>query len=104
MDGINSFLKKLNEESDEVGQEDVSKNIAKEDALSLVASFVKDVKKKFSKMADRLEIMNAANKTLGFYINEIESGSVSFEMPPVSVDVEPEEEEEEIPPEESSEE
>ena len=106
MDGINSFLKRLNEQTFEVGQEDVSKNLAKEDALSMIAAFVKDLKKKFTKVADRLEILNAANKTLGFYINEIESEDTGFDVPQVSSsfeeepEVEPEESTEEIPSEE----
>ena len=72
MKDIKNFLYKLNEETDEFGKEEVSKNLAKEDALSLIADFVKSVKKDFSKYADRAEILNAANKTLAFYIDEIE--------------------------------
>ena len=51
------------------------KDLAKEDALSLVSEFVKDVKKKFPNKEDKLEILRDASKTLDFYINEIENTS-----------------------------
>ena len=73
MNGLNDFLTRLNEDLDEVGKEDVSKNLAKEDALKMIADFVKDVKIKFGKAADRSEILEAASKTLRFYIDEIDS-------------------------------
>lgn len=73
MKDMNHFLRKLSEEAEIVGQEDVSRNLAKEDALRLIADFVKNVKQKFTKPADKLEILNAAEKTLRFYIDEIES-------------------------------
>jgi len=79
MNGIKSFLNKLIEQTDNVGQEEVSKNLAKEDTLTLIAGFVKDLKKRFTKGADRLEILNAASKTLNFYINEIESENTGFQ-------------------------
>lgn len=70
----NKLLKKLINEVFEAEQEEeeVSKNLAKEDALTLIAEFVKDVKKKFTKKADRTEILDAAKKTLEFFINEID--------------------------------
>ena len=55
--------------------EAVDKDLAKEDALSLVSEFVKDVKKKFPNKEDKLEILKDASKTLDFYINEIENTS-----------------------------
>lgn len=56
--------------------EAVDKDLAKEDALSLVSEFVKDVKKKFPNKEDKLEILRDASKTLDFYINEIENTSM----------------------------
>lgn len=99
MKGMNDFLRKLSEEAEVVGQEDVSKNLAKEDALRLIADFVKTVKGKFTKPADRLEILNAADKTLRFYIDEIEGdqfgaslsvGMGSFSTPEPVPEEEPE--------------
>lgn len=55
--------------------EAVDKDLAKEDALSLVSEFVKDVKKKFPNKEDKLEILRDVSKTLEFYINEIENTS-----------------------------
>ncbi len=105
MNGLNDFLTRLNEDLDEVGKEDVSKNLAKEDALKYIADFVKDIKSKFSKPADRAEILEAASKTLRFYIDEIDSdefaaslsvGTFSTpEMSPEPVPVEDEDEYEE---------
>jgi len=68
------LLKKLISEvyEAELEEQEVSKNLAKEDALTLIAEFVKDVKKKFSKPADRTEILDAAKKTLEFFINELD--------------------------------
>jgi len=68
------LLKRLLSEIYEAEQQDeqVSKNLAKEDALTLIAEFVKDVKKQFSKKVDRTEILEAARKTLEFFINEID--------------------------------
>lgn len=78
----NKLLKKLVNEMYEAEQqeEEVSKNLAKEDALTLIAEFVKDIKKKFSKQADRTEILDAAKKTLDFFINEIDKEDV-MEVP-----------------------
>jgi len=99
MKGMNDFLRKLSEEAEGAGQEDVSKNLAKEDALRLIADFVKTVKAKFTKPADRLEILNAAEKTLGFYIDELEGdqfgaslsvGMGSFSSPAPVPEEEPE--------------
>jgi len=80
MKGMDDFLRKLSEETDATGQEDVSKNLAKEDALRLIADFVKTVKTRFTKPADRLEILNAAEKTLRFYIDEIEGDQFSASL------------------------
>ena len=77
-----NFLDKLLNEVFEAEQQEeaVSKNLAKEDALTLIAEFVKDIKKKFSKPADRTEILEAAKKTLDFFINEIDKEEV-LEVP-----------------------
>lgn len=109
MNSVNKFLQKLGEETYQVVQEEETKNLAKEDALSLIAEFVKDVKKKFSKKEDRTEILRSAAKTLDFYIDEIEeedynndfeSGSadtsVDFETDTDTSDIEPESTEEEV--------
>ena len=72
MASFRSFLDKLDESSYNIVKEEETKSLAKEDALSLIATFVKDVKKKFTKPEDRVEILGAASKTLDFYINEIE--------------------------------
>ena len=74
MENFKKFLNKLNEETYQVVKEEESKDLAKEDALSLIADFVKDVKVKFKKDEDRLEILKSASKTLEFYIDEIEEG------------------------------
>lgn len=92
MDKIQGLLKRLQEEAYELDQEEeeVSKNLAKEDALTLIAEFVKDVKKKFSKPADKKEILDAAKKTLEFFINEIdveEDSEPEFPVVSVSADV-----------------
>ncbi len=76
MKELNNFLSKLKLENKvsnkyTVLDEEESKDLAKEDALALIAEFVKDVKKKFQKKEDRLEILKDASKTLEFYINEI---------------------------------
>ena len=99
MNGLNDFLTKLNEDLDEVGKEDVSKNLAKEDALKYIADFVKDIKSKFSKPADRAEILEAASKTLRFYIDEIDSDEFaaslsvgSFTTPEISSEPIPDDE------------
>ena len=73
MKNFRDFLNRLDEETDVIAEAEESKNLAKEEALALIATFVKDVKKKFSKKEDQLAILNAADKTLGFYINEIET-------------------------------
>jgi hypothetical protein len=74
------FFNKLNEETGRVIKEQKAKEVAKEDALTLVADFVKDVKKKFSDDEDRVEILRAASKTLDFYIDEIEEGEEEEEF------------------------
>lgn len=78
-----NLLNRLNEQAEGAGEEEASKNLAKEDALSLIAEFVKGIKRKFNKHADRLEILEAAQKTLKFYIDEIEAEEqeTSFEVP-----------------------
>jgi hypothetical protein len=80
MKGMNDFLKKLTEETDSADQEDASKNLAKEDALKFVADFVKSVKGKFSKNADRIEIIRAGVKTLQFYVDELEGDSFATSL------------------------
>ncbi len=77
---MNDFLRKLNEETEESGKEEVSKNIAKEDALKFVADFVKSVKGKFSKSADQIEILRAGVKTLQFYVDELEGDSFTASL------------------------
>jgi len=73
MKDIRRFLNKLNEETTTILEAEESKNLAREDSLAMIATFVKDVKKKFSKKEDQLAILNSAAKTLNFYINEIET-------------------------------
>ncbi len=78
MRNLEKFHKKvINESGDKeyTIDEAVNKDLAKEDALSLVSEFVKDVKKKFPNKQDKLEILKDASKTLEFYINEIENTS-----------------------------
>lgn len=78
MKELNNFLDKLMLESGKskgkysvLDEEGPSKDLAKEDALALIAAFVKDVKKKFPRSNDRIEILKDASKTLEFYMNEI---------------------------------
>ena len=75
----NDFLRKLDEETTSVLKEQKEKEVAKEDALTMIAAFVKDVKKKFTDADDRVEILKAASKTLEFYIDQIEEGGSSEE-------------------------
>lgn len=75
MDSMKNFLRKLDEETYQVVKEEETKNLAKEDALALIADFVKKVKKDFSKREDQLSILRSAAKTMDFYIDEIETGS-----------------------------
>lgn len=87
MKSLEKFHKRLMKEStNEYSiEEAVSKDLAKEDALQLVAEFVKDVKKKFDNKEDKLEILRDVSKTLEFYINEIENTtSNSIEVMSVS--------------------
>lgn len=87
MKSLEKFHKRLMKEStNEYSiEEAVSKDLAKEDALQLVAEFVKDVKKKFSNKEDKLEILRDVSKTLEFYINEVENTtSNSIEVMSVS--------------------
>jgi hypothetical protein len=60
------------------------KDLAHEDALSLVSEFVKDIKKKFTDKKDRLEILADAGKVLQFYIDEIENSKSDFDIMSVS--------------------
>ncbi len=80
MKGMNDFLTKLYEETDVAGKEEVSKNLAKEDALKFVADFVKSVKSKFSKNADRIEILRASAATLQFYVDEFEDDQLGASL------------------------
>lgn len=95
MDGIKAFLNKMNEETYQIVEEEESKNLAKEDALTLIAEFVKDVKKKFSKQEDRIEILKTALKTLEFFIEDILEGGEEdeFEQPEMDMDFDTDEEE-----------
>lgn len=103
---LNSFLDKLKLENNKhtkykVLEEQESKDLAKEDALTLIAEFVKDVKKKFENKDDRIEILNDALKTLEFYINEIQNTTEKKAFPadsfnsesPVKLDIDTNEEE-----------
>ena len=70
---FSSFIEKLSEETYKIAEQEESKNLAKEDALALIAEFVKEIKKKFNnKKEDVLAILKAANETLDFYIDRIE--------------------------------
>jgi hypothetical protein len=71
---IKDLISKLNEE---VGEP--SKNLSREDALAMVSTFVKDIKKKFPSKADRGEILRTALKTFQFYVDEIEHDSGDFD-------------------------
>ena len=81
MKSIGKFLDKLTEEAFTISEEDVDD--AKEEALSFVAEFVKDVKKRFPKKEDKMVILEAAQKTLKFFIEEIEKDEMEmpFETP-----------------------
>ncbi len=81
MKDVGKFLEKLTEEAFTISEEDVED--AKEEALSFVAEFVKDVKKRFPKKEDKMVILEAAQKTLKFFIEEIEKDEVEmpFETP-----------------------
>ncbi len=48
-----------------------TKNLSKEDALELIADFVKKVKEKFTGKDEAYEILKSAEKTLTFYMNEL---------------------------------
>jgi hypothetical protein len=88
MKNLKKFHKALIQESGEYEiKEAADKELAKEDSLSLVSEFVKDVKKKFDNKKDVLEILKDASKVLEFYINEIENSSDIDIMAPVSTDV-----------------
>lgn len=88
MKNLKSFHKKLVKESDNSNDysiaEAVDKDLAKEDALSLVSEFVKDVKKRFPNKQDKLEILRDVSKTLEFYINEIENTTSSIDIMTIS--------------------
>ena len=82
---MSKLLKQLMNEMYEAEQqeEQTSKNLAKEDALTLIAEFVKDIKKKFTKPADRREILDAAKKTLDFFINELNKEDITQVSEPI---------------------
>jgi len=88
MKNLKSFHKKLVKESNNSDDysiaEAVDKDLAKEDALSLVSEFVKDVKKRFPNKQDKLEILKDVSKTLEFYINEIENTTSSIDIMTIS--------------------
>lgn len=67
---LNDFLSNAEPDHPIIIKEE-SKNLSKEDALDLIADFVKKVKEKFTKKEDALEILRSAEKTLTFYINEL---------------------------------
>jgi hypothetical protein len=48
---------------------------SKEEALSMVADFVKNVKKKFNDKQDQLSVLQDAAKLINFYTSEIEDSS-----------------------------
>ena len=89
MKNLKRFHKELIKESDDYEiTEAADKELAKEDSLSLVSEFVKDVKKKFDNKKDVLEILKDASKVLSFFINEIENSSdIDISAPSASVDV-----------------
>lgn len=83
MKSLKKFHKHLIAESGDkeyTVEERVDKDLAREDALTLVSEFVKDVKKKFPKKEDKLEVLRDASKTLEFYINEIENTTSSIDI------------------------
>jgi hypothetical protein len=71
MKSVKELVKRLAEETYQIKEGDGDKDLAKEDALSLIADFVKEVKKSFKHADDQVEILRAASKTLEFFINEI---------------------------------
>ena len=87
MNNINDFLGKLNEETFSVMKEEEDKEFGREEALSLIGGFVKDVKKKFPSKSDTVDILKAALQTLEFFINEIEKGDDSYNFKNVNLDV-----------------
>jgi hypothetical protein len=76
MKSVKDLVKRLAEETYQIKEGDGDKDLAKEDALSLIADFVKEVKKSFKDKEDELEILRAASKTLEFFINEIASADM----------------------------
>ena len=74
MKDINNFLSKLHEETEKLYEAEDAKNLAREEALSLVAEFVKNVKKKFEDPSDVREVLNTVLKTLQFYVDQIAAG------------------------------
>lgn len=76
MKDINIFLKRLHEETEKLHEADDAKNMAREEALSLVAEFVKNVKKKFEDPSDVRDVLNTVLKTLQFYVDQIAAGDM----------------------------
>ena len=83
MKSVKDLVKRLAEETYQIKEGEGDKDLAKEDALSLIADFVKEVKKSFKHSDDQLEILRAASKTLEFFINEI-AGDGEGSMEPSS--------------------
>jgi hypothetical protein len=77
MKSVKDLVKRLAEETYQIKEGEGDKDLAKEDALSLIADFVKEVKKSFKDKDDQVEILRAASKTLEFFINEIVEGDMA---------------------------
>jgi len=76
MKDIDIFLKRLHEETEKLNEADDAKNMAREEALSLVAEFVKNVKKKFEDPSDVRDVLDTVLKTLQFYVDQIAAGDM----------------------------
>jgi hypothetical protein len=87
MKNLKSFHKQLMREADDtrytIKESGHSKDLAKEDSLSLISEFVREVKKQFTDKNDQLEILRDASKCLEFFLNEIENTK------PSSIDILP---------------
>jgi hypothetical protein len=81
MKSVKDLVKRLAEETYQIKEGEGDKDLAKEDALSLIADFVKEVKKSFKIKDDQLEILRAASKTLEFFINEIAEADLGSTEP-----------------------
>jgi hypothetical protein len=84
MKNLKSFHKQLLREAGEQYSisEAADKDLAKEDVLSLISEFVKEIKKQFTDKNDRMEILRDASKCLDFFINEIENTSQPIDVLP----------------------